>query len=324
MVTASVIIPTYNYGRFIGEAINSVLGQTYPREDIEIIVVDDGSTDDTREVLKELIDNQTIQYHYQENQGKACATRLGVQLSQGRFLFNLDADDYFYPTKITEVVRVFNTYPDVVHVGTPATFVNEATGTSISEVLPPDIVGRPLDGKQLLKRFYRDNILFGGGSTYAARATSLKAVAIADGSDMYIDEFLILALLPYGQSYFIAEPLSAWRIHQLNYSVGNAGPDLQRQKAERLLRSSAATLAYVEQHDFDPEIVGFYRLQHATRTMAFKETFRSKSVADIASYAYRVFFQIRPGWHAVRKYHVLNRLIPGPVFRALKKLKPAP
>ena len=323
MITASVIIPTYNYGRFIGEAINSVQGQTYPLDEIEIIVVDDGSTDNTQEVLKEFIENQTIQYYHQANQGKAHATRMGVQHCQGRVIFNLDADDYFYPDKIAEVVKIFNTYPGVVHVGTPATFVNETTHTASDEVLPVDIVGRPIDGKTLLKRFYRDNILFGGGSTYAARATVLKAIAIADASDMYINEFLILAVLPHGESYFIGKALSAWRIHQLNYSGGNAGHERQRQKAERLLRSSAAMLAYVEEHDFEPEIVSLYQLQHNTRTMAFKESFQGKSVADIAGYAYRVLFEIRPGWHAIKKYHVLNRLIPGPVYRLLKSIKEA-
>ena len=321
MITASVIIPTYNYARFIGQAIDSVLGQSYPAEEIEIIVVDDGSTDNTQEILKKYIDNQQINYNYQENKGKAHATRMGVQLCRGEFIFNLDADDYFYPNKIAEVVKVFKAHNDVVHVGTPATFFNEAAHTSSDEMLPPDIVGRPIDGKELLRRFYRYNILFGGGSTYAARATALKAIAIVDASDMYIDEFLILAVLLRGKSYFINQALSAWRIHQFNYSGTRTGHDRQRQKAERLLRSSAATLAYVEQHDFESELVNIYRLQHDTRTIAFKEAFRSKSVADIAGYAYRVLFKIRPSWQVIRNYHVLNRLIPGPVYRLLKSLK---
>src|SRR5437764_1056295 len=96
----SVIIPTYNYARYIGEAIYSVLQQDYPKDKKEIIVFDDGSTDNTKDILNEFIENKTIRYFYQDNNGKASATYKAIQKASGKYIFNLDADDYFLPGKI--------------------------------------------------------------------------------------------------------------------------------------------------------------------------------------------------------------------------------
>ena len=103
----SVIIPTYNYAAYIQEAINSITEQDYPKDKIEIIVVDDGSTDNTKEVLQYLIQNNTINYYYQQNKGKASATFKAIQLSSGKYIFNLDADDYFLPGKLQKAVTIF-------------------------------------------------------------------------------------------------------------------------------------------------------------------------------------------------------------------------
>ena len=88
----TVIIPTYNYGRYICEAINSVLSSNFTQREIEIIVVDDGSTDDTLEKVRAYGDR--VQYASQKNQGKASATKIGIGYAKGKYIFNLDADDY--------------------------------------------------------------------------------------------------------------------------------------------------------------------------------------------------------------------------------------
>jgi glycosyltransferase involved in cell wall biosynthesis len=85
----SFVIPSYNYGRFVGEAVDSVLLQTYPK--VEIIVVDDGSTDDTRERLAPYGDR--IRYIYQENKGLPGARNTGIRAASGELVALLDADD---------------------------------------------------------------------------------------------------------------------------------------------------------------------------------------------------------------------------------------
>lgn len=314
----SVIIPTYNYNNYILEAIDSVLAQTYPQDKIEIIVVDDGSTDNTIEVLKSLIEQNRIKYFFQQNKGKANATFNAIKKCTGKYIFNLDADDYFFKDKITEYVKAFENDDEIVHVGTAAKVLYQNNNLLVTEKLPKDVLGKSLHGKWLLHRFYSSNMFFGGGTTYAAKASVLKTIVIPDAVDMYIDEFLLLAILPLGKSYFIENPLSVWRMHKDNFSVYGKSKDSQIRKDERLLRSSAAVLKYLSENNFDDYLVKIYQLQHATRQIAFKEISNSKSIKDIYRYATDVFFNIKPGLRLINKYHVLNRLIPLNLLKIIK------
>jgi len=315
----SVIIPTYNYNNYINEAIDSVLAQSYPKEKIEIIVVDDGSTDDTYSVIKNLIDNKVIQYYYQENKGKANATYNAIQRCTGKYIFNLDADDYFLDNKITQYVEVFEKDDSIVHVGTAAKVLYQYNNVFVTEKLPKDILGKPLYGNWLLQRFYSSNMFFGGGTTYAARASVLKTIKIPDAVDMYIDEFLILAILPLGKSFFLDEPLSVWRMHKDNFSVHASLKENQAKKDKRLLESSAAVLKYLVENNFDKELITIYSLQDATRQIAFKESVDTKKISDIFKYAFKVFFEIKPGLRLINKYNVINRLIPLHILKLVKK-----
>lgn len=110
----SVVIPSFNYGHLVGEAVDSVLAQTYPN--VEIIVVDDGSTDDTRERLAKYGDR--IRYHYQPNAGLSAARNTGIGLAKGQFIALLDSDDAFHPDKLALQMEVLTKYPNVGLVGT--------------------------------------------------------------------------------------------------------------------------------------------------------------------------------------------------------------
>ncbi len=171
----SVIIPTYNYGHFIIEAINSVLAQDYPKELIEVIVIDDGSTDNTGRLLQEIIkEKPAIQYHYQENAGKAAATQIGIALASGEIIFNLDADDWFLPGKISKTVQIFRHDPTLVHVGSPALIHwQEGNRNPEPEPIPFNVTGKN-NGVDILKYFMSKKLLFGGGSTLTATIPRLE------------------------------------------------------------------------------------------------------------------------------------------------------
>jgi cellulose synthase/poly-beta-1,6-N-acetylglucosamine synthase-like glycosyltransferase len=94
--TVSAVIPAYNYGRFLKRAIESVLAQTRPLD--EIIVIDDGSTDDTREVVSHFGDR--VRYIYQENGGLPYARNRGIAAATSDWIAFLDADDWWLPEKI--------------------------------------------------------------------------------------------------------------------------------------------------------------------------------------------------------------------------------
>lgn len=91
----SVIIPVYNGAKFIGETLNSVFDQTYPN--IEIIVADDGSTDNTAEIVQS---HPNVHYIYQENQGVSVARNAAISVANGEFIAFIDADDLWKPDKL--------------------------------------------------------------------------------------------------------------------------------------------------------------------------------------------------------------------------------
>lgn len=106
----SVIINNYNYGRFLGEAIDSAIKQVYPR--LEVIVVDDGSTDNSREVIT-AYGGRLIPV-LKENGGQASAFNAGFQVSRGELVCFLDADDLFLPDKVGEIVKAWRHLPEAV------------------------------------------------------------------------------------------------------------------------------------------------------------------------------------------------------------------
>ena len=104
----SAIIPVYNYDRYLGEAIESVLNQTYQRH--EVIVVDDGSMDQTAEVARSFA-YRGVQYCYQSNAGIGPARNKGVELAQGDYLAFLDADDRWPVEKTARQLQAFENDP---------------------------------------------------------------------------------------------------------------------------------------------------------------------------------------------------------------------
>ena len=103
----SVVIPTYNRARFVPEAVQSVLDQTLSR--VEVIVVDDGSSDNTGEVLRDFGDR--ISYIQQENRGMAAARNRGIAEARGEFIGLLDSDDVWQPPLLERVKQVFDEHP---------------------------------------------------------------------------------------------------------------------------------------------------------------------------------------------------------------------
>jgi glycosyltransferase involved in cell wall biosynthesis len=105
----SVIIPTYNSGVFIAEAVQSVLDQTYRR--FEVIVVDDGSSDGTGLALRAF--GNSIRYFYQENRGPSAARNTGIKAARGEYICFLDSDDLWAPDKLELQLKVLEEYPEI-------------------------------------------------------------------------------------------------------------------------------------------------------------------------------------------------------------------
>lgn len=121
MEKVSVIIPNYNYGRFLRQSIESVFDQTLTAH--EIIVVDDGSVDDSVEVLNSF--GSSIRVVVQKNAGVAAARNKGVEIATGDFFAFLDADDYWYPQKLEKQIQKFSSDTEIGFVHCGSTYVDQ-------------------------------------------------------------------------------------------------------------------------------------------------------------------------------------------------------
>ena len=121
MPRVSVIIPTYNCARFIERTINSVLSQTY--RDYEVIVVDDGSMDETQTLMQQY--NKPVRYVYQKNQGASSARNAAVSHATGEFIAYLDADDVWNPDKLARQVEYLDSHPMCGLVHTEVSVIDE-------------------------------------------------------------------------------------------------------------------------------------------------------------------------------------------------------
>ena len=115
----SIIIPCYNYGKYVKDAIDSALNQTYTN--IEIVIINDGSTDSSADVIKPYLSTSKIVYLEQQNGGPVVSRNNGIAASSGDWIYPLDADDYISPKFIQEAFRSIVDYKTIV-----STHVHEA------------------------------------------------------------------------------------------------------------------------------------------------------------------------------------------------------
>jgi glycosyltransferase involved in cell wall biosynthesis len=132
----SVIMPAYNCEKYIIDAIESVLAQTY--KNFEIIVIDDGSTDNTREVLRKYIENGTIRYTYQKNAGVSTARNTGIRQAEGDLIAFLDSDDLWLNHKLQVQSDLFKKYPAVDCLGGDLIGIDESYEYSDTEEMKID------------------------------------------------------------------------------------------------------------------------------------------------------------------------------------------
>lgn len=107
----SVITPTYNRADFLPEAVRSVLDQTF--KDFELLIVDDGSTDNTPEVLEPFLKDGRVLYEFQQNQGQSAARNRALAKARGQFICFLDSDNAWLPNKLEHQLEAFDQHPEV-------------------------------------------------------------------------------------------------------------------------------------------------------------------------------------------------------------------
>ena len=159
----SVIIPCFNYAHLIGDTINSIKKQTH--ENWECIIIDDGSTDHTKDIIQELAnDDARIKYVYQKNSGPTVARNLGISLSKGNFIQFLDSDDLLEPLKLERQLSIFSDkpYADIVY-GNTVYFRHTDENDLYSNLELTSTGDKSLgisgEGQDLIKEFLKKNLM---------------------------------------------------------------------------------------------------------------------------------------------------------------------
>jgi len=198
----SVVIATYNMGRYLPAAVESVLAQKYA--EVEVVIVDDGSTDDTPDIVQQWCAHPRVRVHRQPNGGQARAKNVGVGLSRGAFVAFLDADDVWLPDKLAWQIPLFEGRPNV--------------GVVYSDFEKVDGEGRPLP--QEPTRMHRGWVAgpllienFVSFPTAVVRRTYLERYGAFDENlGMGIDYELWLRLSAHCQFDFVARATARYRV----------------------------------------------------------------------------------------------------------------
>ena len=211
-ILVSVIIANYNYGCFIAEAIESVLTQTY--RSFELIIVDDGSTDDSREIIESYQDKITA--IFQQNGGQGAAFNAGFARSKGEIICFLDSDDYYYQNKLEKVVQVFRENPHWVQISHGRTSV-DAVGKIIGR--DPTFFNQG-DVTHLLLQWGR--YAWAVTSALAYRRSAIEKVLPFPKRPRGGDTYLTATVPFYGKVGYIKEPLMFYRLHGNNMNAGTS------------------------------------------------------------------------------------------------------
>lgn len=174
MPTVSVVIPTYNRADLLEEALRSGLQQTY--QDFEVIIVDDGSTDHTRERVAGFQSDPRVRYIYQENRGPSAARNTGIRASQGSYVALLDSDDIWLPDKLQKQMSLMTADDRVDVVYCDFRFVDLAGN------LLPLRYSRPASRGTLYEDLMYGNVLTGSDSAVLVRARCFAEVGLFDES----------------------------------------------------------------------------------------------------------------------------------------------
>jgi len=202
------VIPTYNSGRYLGTALDSVLAQTFKQ--LEIVVVDDGSSDDTPERVRSYRD--AIQYHQQANAGVSAARNRGIQESRGRYVAFLDADDAWYPSKLERQLEALGR-----QAGTRASHTGLTAADT--ELRPLEGGWNPPSEGTLEQLLLAGNVISGGASTMVCERSLFDEAGCFDTAlSLCADWDMWIRLAAITRFALVPEPLCSYRRHPQNMS----------------------------------------------------------------------------------------------------------
>jgi hypothetical protein len=227
----TVLIDTYNHERFIEEALVSVLEQDFPQSKTEVLVVDDGSTDRTPEIVRKF--EPRVRLIRKSNGGQASAFNAGIPQAQGKIVAFLDGDDWWAPNKLTRVMQAMSADPAVGIVGHGITIAhpsNLAQSHTLREGFR--FQANALEGA----RIFRTRKAFLGTSRMTIRTEVLQRIGPVPGEiAIQADEYLFTLAATVAAAQILPESLTHYRVHDANgFFTVVTDPRRERTKQESL------------------------------------------------------------------------------------------
>jgi glycosyl transferase family 2 len=222
----TIVIPAYQAAETIGEALESLTGQTYP--DLEIIVVDDGSSDSTAEIVQQSAakSNLRIRLLHQENAGQAAALNVGWGQASGAYLGYLGADDVLYASAVAKLVQFLEAHPEFVGAYPDYDLIG-ADSKVIRRVHAPDY-----DARDLVERFICQP---GPGALF--RRVAFEQTGGWNSSLRQMPDFdFWLRLTRYGALARVVEPLGGFRVHERSQTF--AAPSVSKSEEPPILMAA--------------------------------------------------------------------------------------
>lgn len=207
-ILLSVVIPTYNRVDYLREAIESVLAQTY--KNYEILVVDDGSTDNTRELVASYASR--IKYIYQDNKGPSAARNNGIRNAKGNLIAFLDSDDLWHPDKLAKQVAVFVENPSLSFLATGYGEINTKYEVIKTNVLQSSEL-RSLQRKEMYKNFFATSSVMVKKTCFNKAGLFNENLHFAEDWEMWI------RILKYYSFDYVPNLLVQYRVHPIKITT---------------------------------------------------------------------------------------------------------
>lgn len=207
----SVVVNTYNHDRFIAQALQSVLDQTFPADQVEIIVVDDGSTDSTPQIMQTFLPR--VRYIRKENGGQVSAFHAGVAEARGDIVAFLDGDDWWAQEKLAAVVDAFEKNPAIACVGHAYHEVDSNGRITATMVPTEDRLSLENPRAAELSSSLR---LFLGTSRFAIRRAVLEKTLPVPDELPFFDNFVFSQAIAISGGMLLKQPLCYYRLHANN------------------------------------------------------------------------------------------------------------
>ena len=228
----TVLIDTYNHERFIERAILSVLDQDMPMDDVEILVVDDGSSDRTPEIVMQF--EPRVRLIRKANGGQASAFNLGFAHARAEIIATLDGDDWWAKEKLRRVIETLESNPDVGIVGHG--FNEEySDGRPLGLILPGKPYHLDLTSEENAELFRHLAAFFGTSRMTVRKRVLDRILPVPEELTIEADEFIFTLASTLGPAIILNEPLCNYGIHSGNlYQFGKFDPVKARRKLKVL------------------------------------------------------------------------------------------